>query len=347
MASSTEVVKDNGATGLVAAGKVVLVPISQIHADDSWNIRCEGWKEGHTPDDTTGDMGLDGLVKSIMRDGQDTPIDLRENRSRKQGEPPYEIVDGFRRFEAIARIHAVKGSKIPNVPTGMILAVDHGKMSDKEARRLSLRRGVQRENISMQDTAFGIWELVKVHGMSQEEVGELVGKSQGYVSKLHGVMKHCSPDVTNAWRHAQKIDGSGGPVVLSLEQMDDIAKLPRDKQPAAYDNAFVGKASAKKGPAAWLDRTAKKTEHYAHVLGALVRVEALPEIGKARAKWGDILHGLESCKAIRLSGKTAKGKEREITEAQFDKLIDRALKAYEGAKVMTDAEQEDADDGDE
>lgn len=193
----------------IQPGEVILhVPLTDIFADYDWNSRSKKnvlAQETDGAQDTTlrgehrtDGLGIDGLKLNIRDNGQDTPCILRKveggkSLGGKKTDKPYELIAGFRRYTAIEMLLASKEDQefckannqpnmVPNTANGTILAVVR-TLTPLQARILNVRENTYRQNLDTPDLLGSVAELVKAK-MSQTSIGQELGITQGYVSKL-------------------------------------------------------------------------------------------------------------------------------------------------------------------
>ncbi len=109
---------------------------------------------------------IDNLAKSIDKHGIIQPIVVRKKESY------YEIIAGERRWRAAKSIGL---KKIPAI----IKEID-----DLEVAQIALVENIQREDLNSIEEALAFKSLVEKHSLTQEEIGELVGKSRSYVANV-------------------------------------------------------------------------------------------------------------------------------------------------------------------
>ncbi len=110
---------------------------------------------------------IEALAASIQRDGLLSPPMVRACE-----EGCYELIAGERRFRALKRLGAV------SVDALVVEA------SDCEAAILSLVENLQREELHYLDEAEACRRLTCVHGLTQREVAQRLGRSQSAVANL-------------------------------------------------------------------------------------------------------------------------------------------------------------------
>jgi ParB family transcriptional regulator, chromosome partitioning protein len=110
------------------------------------------------------------LAASIDRHGLLQPICVRETRANH-----YEIIAGERRWRAFRHL----GRTI--IPALVIRADD--------PNTLALIENLQREDLDGLETATALSVLLQERGLTHEQLGALVGKSQAYVSRMLGILE--------------------------------------------------------------------------------------------------------------------------------------------------------------
>lgn len=246
--------------------------LSEVYVDFNWNCRQGRWQD-EKPDDKgqplegpNGGTGFLGLIASLKAVGQDTACDVRPNT--KKTKHPYELVTGFRRYEALRRI-AEEGVNIPgwDSPKNPSVKVSIRNLTEVEARALNGRENIERDNISTADTAFIIADLGAL-GMTDKEIGEKIGKSGGYCSVLHGIMKNTKADLLKTWRESP-VDP------LSVAERKALAELPKGEQDEAYKKLVSAKDGKDKraggGQGAWLKTALLQAQAIGTMLGNLER----------------------------------------------------------------------------
>jgi hypothetical protein len=86
-----------------------VVPLSDLDIDPEWNSRIpanvRAWQSSEADEESS---GLEGLVRSLLQDGQRAAVDVRttEPPYYRITEKKYGLLAGFRRVEALSRIYA-------------------------------------------------------------------------------------------------------------------------------------------------------------------------------------------------------------------------------------------------
>ena len=246
------------------------IPLSSILIRDDWNARSGGWKsqsevvDGEPKEGADGELGLAGLTQSLAFKGQDTPIQVRLH-PKGSTKTPYELVAGFRRMEALRRL-AEKGVMIPgwtDVKEPTVLAIVK-TLTDAEARALNIRENVERENLSIADIAWSIQELKKDNPTATDlEISRMIGKSNGYVSKLARIWAGTKPSILAQWRSMPK-----GTDSLSLEKRLALIDVPAAEQEEAYRKLTETKPTATNN---WMDKSSAQAKKIGFLIGTLER----------------------------------------------------------------------------
>ncbi|MFL6373132.1 MAG: ParB/RepB/Spo0J family partition protein [Pyrinomonadaceae bacterium] len=118
-----------------------------------------------------GDESLDELAASIRTNGVVQPIVLRRKGNR------YEIVAGERRWRASQRAEL---RRIPAVVR---------EVSDEKMLELALVENIQRQELNPVEEAHAYKRLIDNLGLTQEEIGERVGKSRNIIATSMRLLK--------------------------------------------------------------------------------------------------------------------------------------------------------------
>lgn len=149
-------------------------PVKLIHPDDvrlpEWRVRKE-----------YADEGIEELAASIRQCGLLQPIVVRATGSG------YELIAGLRRLAAVKHLgwHSVPA---------IVLEAD-----DRQAAIAQLVENVQREGLNpVEEAQFMAW-LIEQYGLTHEQAGKLVGKSDTWVDERIALL-HQQPEVIDAVR---------------------------------------------------------------------------------------------------------------------------------------------------
>ena len=155
---------------------------------------------------------LASLADSIHRHGLLQPIVVHE-----VGSDRYEILAGERRYRAFERL----GREI--IPA-IVMTTDDPKV-------LALVENVQRVDLHALEIASSLRELIDDKGLTQEEAGALIGKSQTHIARVLGLLK-LSPAL---------IDDISGNRQVATSLLLEIAETPDPAlQAALWEQAKAG-----------------------------------------------------------------------------------------------------------
>ncbi|HHY64023.1 MAG TPA: nucleoid occlusion protein [Clostridiaceae bacterium] len=137
---------------------------------------------------------LDELCQSIKQYGVIQPINVR-----KISNSHYELVAGERRLRAASM------AGLKEIPA---IVVDIG---DDDSAIMALIENLQRENLGYIEEAEGYRNLIKEHGLTQEELAQKIGKSQSTIAnklrilRLSPMVKKILVDNNLTERHARAL----------------------------------------------------------------------------------------------------------------------------------------------
>ena len=308
----------------ISGEKIHLLLLSKVQADFEWNAR-HGLldKEGKLVKDSGDESknNLTDLIESIKVEGQDTPVIVRP--VGKSGEK-FALVAGFRRYLAIKAIAEEQGNKTPTIKAVV------RDLSDLEARALNIRENAARDDLRGPDLAWSIHELAlayKAKGLKSSSVviASSIGKNQGYVNRLMGIMEHGDAKVTKLWRDA--------PYQVPIAEMERIVahdKGPRQMEAfeeVVKNRTGTGGSGAGGGRGKWLEAAKTKAEGLGAMLGRLAKAEVVDFDGL----------DFEDPDHVRLCLDKLKG---DATEAQIKSVGKALAKAFNEAKNAKDPEPE-------
>jgi ParB family chromosome partitioning protein len=147
---------------------------------------------------------LQDLASSIRQHGIVQPVVVRTI-----GEDKYEIIAGERRWRAAQLAGLVE---IPVI----IRDVD-----DRTALELAIVENVQRSDLNPVEEALGYEQLIAEHGYTQNDLGEIIGKSRSHVANSLRLLKLPDPvrdmlfDGSLSAGHARALIPTSDPVALA------------------------------------------------------------------------------------------------------------------------------------
>jgi ParB/RepB/Spo0J family partition protein len=118
----------------------------------------------------------DDLLESIRSYGQRTPVHLAGER------PPFVIVDGFRRVDALRRLGR----------SSALAVVEHGA-TEKELFAISFAENVRRRSYSAYDKAHAIWQAIHRCQLHKSDVASLLGLSLRQVDRYLALLTFAAP----------------------------------------------------------------------------------------------------------------------------------------------------------
>lgn len=142
---------------------------------------------------------LEELAESIKQQGVLQPLVARRLASGR-----YEIVVGERRWRA------AQMAGLNTVPTMV------RDLNNNETAKIALIENLQREDLNAMDQARGLQRLQKEFNLSQESLGEAVGKSRSAVTNLLRLLK-LSPEVQEFLEQG-KLEMGHARALLSLDE---------------------------------------------------------------------------------------------------------------------------------
>ncbi len=204
--------------------------------------------------------------------GQHTPVVVRvtpgPDKERNHKCPPLELVEGFRRREAIACLFRQGKGPLLMKP-GEIRCIVHLRMGDREARERNLRENVLRESITACDFVFAIRDLVRIDrdSYSAARIAGMFGVSTSYASTTLKVATSLRGEIFEQWRTSKTKP-------LGLAEILNIASHPPDLQPAAYAKAAAASEEERHARAnlkSWFVASLRRAQAEGRYLGILHR----------------------------------------------------------------------------
>jgi hypothetical protein len=310
-----------------------IVPLSDLDVDPEWNSRIpanvRAWQSSEADEESS---GLEGLVRSLLQDGQRAAVDVRTT------EPPYyRITDrkygllaGFRRVEALSRIYADpklqeqygvsghdvgKAGPVPGLPWGCVLIRDHGQLSEKDALLVNAGENGNREGLTPPETLTLIARLTKQHGASPAEVAIRMGKNPVAVGQYLKLLK-LPEKVLHHWGAGGKFDGVQSYKRVTMLDLLDLAKKPAEKHIDGYKELLVQQAPKVDG-GAFIERARERAVAVGGMLAKLDKAGFLTLLGRSDGDWM-----LNVPVLVRTGAK-------KLGYAELHDLSQRAKKAYE------------------
>ena len=276
------------------------IKLDDIHADYDWNSRSKANVESQVSQSSESQegTGLMGLVAGIIRDGQDDPIIVRQveggkSISGKATSKPFELIAGFRRFEAFSRIQhdeVLKGNRklegsdhlVKNVPNGCIRAVVKA-LTPAQARSLNLRENTNRSDVTTPDLVFGVRDMSFTYKVSTPDIAADLGISSSYCTKLVKIAT-INRKILEHWRLGGEFEGVPSAKAVTVEDMSELANVTPDRQIEKYKELIVGRAAPKEDNQR-IEACKKRAETLGTLLGKLARAGFLNIVKSA--DWND------------------------------------------------------------
>ena len=150
---------------------------------------------------------LNELADSIREKGLVQPLIVRPI---KEAPGHYEIVAGERRWRAGQR------ASLRTVP------VIIRSLSDQEALELAIIENVQRSDLNAIEEASGYRQLVETFGYTQEELGQIIGKSRSHLANTMRLLK--LPESVQALVRDGSLSAGHARALIGHEDAGEIAK---------------------------------------------------------------------------------------------------------------------------
>lgn len=168
---------------------------------------------------------LEDLSRSIRQHGIVQPVMVR-----RAGEDRYEIIAGERRWRAAQMAGLV------DIPV-IVRDVD-----DRTALEIAIVENVQRADLNALEEAQGYEQLIAQYGYTQNDLGEVIGKSRSHVAnslrllKLPDEVRQMLADGVLSAGHARAIVSTSDPVRLARKIADEGLSV-RDAEKLAQKDA--------------------------------------------------------------------------------------------------------------
>jgi ParB family transcriptional regulator, chromosome partitioning protein len=158
----------------------------------------------------------------------------------RQIERGYTVIDGARRLQALNELG------VQELIIGRDVIVE-ASLDDADEKYRQLIANVQREDINDIEIGYAFVTLKEQYGYDYTGIAAMIGKSQHYVTAKVGLAKRLLPEiqalVIHDWENAKCIrdtfsgpaDEYSEPYVMSVNVIQDIARLPGSQQKAAYE----------------------------------------------------------------------------------------------------------------
>lgn len=225
------------------------------------------------------------LAASIKQHGIITPIIVRAIK----GSDKYQIIAGERRWRA------AKISGLERVP------VIIKNIEDKAALEIALIENIQRQDLTPIEEAEGLQKLIEEYSYTQEQIGEVVGKSRSHIANLLRLLvlpdevKAMLSDGRLSMGHARALINAPNPLELAekiisqglnVRQAEKLASVAKPQKSRAKSNNHTQKFQD--------EDIVKLEEKLSENLGMKVKIEDSDQGGKVTIYF----HNLEQLDTI-------------------------------------------------
>lgn len=229
---------------------------------------------------------LQDLASSIAQHGIVQPVVVR---SRGQGR--YEIIAGERRWRAAQQAGLVE---IPVI----IRDVD-----DRTALELAIVENVQRSDLNPLEEAMGYEQLIAEHGYTQNDLGDIIGKSRSHVAnslrllKLPGPVRELLAGGQLSSGHARAIATTSDPVRYAREIVSKGLSV-RDAERLAQKDSQTDEEQGRSQPEPKDADTLALERSLSDVLGLKVSVSHRARGGNIRIDYKTLEQLDELCRLL-------------------------------------------------
>ena len=231
---------------------------------------------------------LKDLAASIAQHGIVQPVVVR---SRPQGR--YEIIAGERRWRAAQQAGLVE---IPVI----VRDVD-----DRTALELAIVENVQRSDLNPLEEAMGYEQLIADHGYTQNDLGDIIGKSRSHVANSLRLLKLPEPvrDMLAAGSlsagHARAIVSTSDPIKLAKDIVAKGLSVRDAERLAQRDAQEAGRAAVPEREKPRKDSdTIALEQSLSDVLGLKVEVNHKSQGGQLRIDYRSLEQLDELCRLL-------------------------------------------------
>ena len=235
---------------------------------------------------------LEDLSRSIRQHGIVQPVMVR-----RAGEDRYEIIAGERRWRAAQMAGLV------DIPV-IVRDVD-----DRTALEIAIVENVQRADLNALEEAQGYEQLIAQYGYTQNDLGEVIGKSRSHVAnslrllKLPDEVRQMLADGALSAGHARAIVSTSDPVRLARKIADeglsvrDAEKLAQKDaeqaaNPGGLETKSAGRSDDKDADTLALERS------LSDVLGLKVQLAHKGQGGQLRIEYKSLEQLDELCRLL-------------------------------------------------
>lgn len=239
---------------------VHLIPIKDIVVDQAWNARSGAYNV----DSSEEDGAYKDLKESIKLRGLEQPIVVRPVKGKMH------VVAGFRRLQACTEIAADAQIKDATIKCFV------EELDELGARLRNISENSGRGKLRGADLSFALGDAkAKLQAANAYTTDDAmfasVGVNQSYGSKLVRIVQNTKAQVFKKWRD------SVGNVQLTVPEMVEVSRAPKERQDEAYETAVRGKqpAGTKDKKLAAVNAACKQAHKIGKLLGKLEKQDLI------------------------------------------------------------------------
>lgn len=246
---------------------------------------AENPRQNFDPDD------LVDLARSIRKHGIVQPIVVR-----KVSNDRYEIIAGERRWRAAQQ------AELTEIPV-LVRDVD-----DKTALEIAIVENVQRSDLNPLEEALGYEQLMSHYGYTQNDLGEVIGKSRSHVAnslrllKLPDSVRDMLVDGSLSAGHARALVSTSDPLALAKLIVEKGLSVRDAERLAQEDINGTSQQTAKKEAAQKDADTLALEKSLTDVLGLKVQLDHKGEKGKLQISYKSLEQLDSICKLLGVAG---------------------------------------------
>ena len=231
------------------------------------------------------------LARSIRKHGIVQPIVVR-----KVSNDRYEIIAGERRWRAAQQ------AELTEIPV-LVRDVD-----DKTALEIAIVENVQRADLNPLEEALGYEQLMSHYGYTQNDLGEVIGKSRSHVAnslrllKLPDSVREMLVDGSLSAGHARALVSTSDPLALAKLIVEKGLSVRDAERVAQEDINGASQQSAKKEAVQKDADTLALEKSLTDVLGLKVQLDHKGEKGKLQISYKSLEQLDSICKLLGVAG---------------------------------------------
>lgn len=237
---------------------------------------------------------LADLARSIRKHGIVQPIVVRQ-----AGDERYEIIAGERRWRAAQQ------AEIKEVPV-LIRNVD-----DKTALEIAIVENVQRSDLNPLEEAMGYDQLMSQYNYTQNDLGEVIGKSRSHVAnslrllKLPDGVRDMLVDGSLSAGHARSLVSTSNPLQLAKKIVKEGLSVRDAERLAQMDINGASSAISKASESTKFEKDADTLaleRSLSDVLGLKVQLNHKGEKGQLQISYKSLEQLDNICKLLGVAG---------------------------------------------